>query len=137
MDGYRSRLLELGYTPGSARNVLKELGKLGRWMAGEEMDAAQLGAGRIEEFLQARRAAGDQRVPGVRGSAWLLDYLSDEGVIAAPEPVPQAPLDELIGWYRRWLVTDRVLAPATVLRYETLARRFLAGRVLPGRRPRG
>jgi hypothetical protein len=36
-------------------------------------------------------------VPGMRSFGTLLDYLSDEGIIAAPEPVLSAPLDELIG----------------------------------------
>ena len=71
-------------------------------------------------------------MPGVRSFAPLLDYLSHEGVTPRRNPCRQRPLTSLIGWYRRWLVTDRALAPATVLRYETLARRFLAGRVLPG-----
>jgi site-specific recombinase XerD len=129
VDGYRSRLLALGYTPSSARNVLKEFGQLGRWMSSEQIGAGQLSASRIEEFLRARRAAGHKRVPGVRSFASLLDYLGVEGVIAAPVPAPPTPLDELIGGYRRWLVTDRALAPATVLRYENLARRFLSERL--------
>jgi len=129
VDGYRSRLLALGYTPSSARNVLKELGHLGRWMAAQEIAVGQLSTGRIEEFIEARRAAGHKCAPGVRSFAPLLDYLRDEGVIAAPEPVPPTPLEHLIGRYHRWLVTDRALAPATVVRYEKLARRFLGERV--------
>ncbi len=131
VDGYRSRLLGLGYTPNSARNVLKEFGQLGRWMASEDIAAAQLSAARIEEFLQARRAAGHERVPGVRSFTPLLDYLTDEGVISGPAPAPPTAVDELIGRYRQWLVTDRALAPATVLRYEKLARRFLGEQAAP------
>jgi site-specific recombinase XerD len=132
VEGYRSRLAALGYPPCSARNKLKELGQLGRWMADQEIEAAQLNAGRIEEFLVFRRAAGCRRVPCVRSFVPLLDYLRGEGVVAALVPAPLTALDELIGQYRRWLATDRALAPATVLRYETLARRFLADRARPG-----
>ena len=32
VEGYRVRLLELGYTPGTVRGMLKVLGQLGRWM---------------------------------------------------------------------------------------------------------
>lgn len=132
VEGYRSRLQELGYPSSSARNKLKELGQLGRWMAGQEIGAAQLSGTAVEKFLVARRAAGCKRVPRVRSFAPLLDYLRDEGVIAVPEPAPVTALDELIGRYRRWLVADRGLAPATVLRYEKLARRFLGQRARPG-----
>ncbi len=132
VEGYQSRLQALGYPPSSARNKLKELGQLGRWMAGKEMEAAQLSGTQVEEFLAARRAEGCRRVPHGRSFVPLLDYLRDQGIIAAPEPAPLTALDELIGCYRRWLVADRGLAPATVLRYEKLARRFLADRARPG-----
>jgi len=132
VEGYRSRLQELGYPPESARSKLKELGQLGRWMAREELGAAQLCGAAVEEFLAALRAAGCGRVPTGRSFAPLLDYLRDEGVIAVAEPAPATALDELIGCYRRWLVADRGLAPATVLRYEKLARRFLAGHARAG-----
>ena len=125
--GYESRLLALGYNPGTVRHKLKELGQLGRWMASREMVAAQLDVGRVEEFLAARRAAGCRRVPVLRSFAPLLGYLRDEGVITAPPAELPTPLAELISRYRSWLVTDRALAAATVLRYENLARRFLTG----------
>lgn len=132
VEGYRSRLQALGYPPSSARNKLKELGRLGRWMAGQEIEAAELGGTAVEKFLAAQRAAGCRRVPGSRCFTPLLDYLRDEGVIGAPEPAPATALDELVGRYCRWLVTDRGLAPATVLRYEKLARRFLSQRAGSG-----
>jgi site-specific recombinase XerD len=40
-----------------------------------------------------------------------------------------SPVEALVGEYREWLVADRGLAAMTVLRYETLARRFLTARV--------
>ena len=33
VDGFGARLLALGYTPGSTRGKLREVGQLGRWMA--------------------------------------------------------------------------------------------------------
>jgi site-specific recombinase XerD len=132
VEGYRVRLLELGYTPGTVRGMLKVLGQLGRWMASEGLEPGQLDAAAIEAFLAARRAGGDRRVPTVRALGQLVRYLRDVGVIA-PEGGPRelTPLEELIADYRQWLVVERALAPATVLRYETLARRFLGERVAP------
>jgi integrase/recombinase XerD len=48
------------------------------------------------------------------------------------EPPALSPVEALIGEYREWLIADRGLAAMTVLRYETLARRFLTARVTPG-----
>ena len=42
-----------------------------------------------------------------------------------------SPVEALIGEYREWMIADRGLAAMTVLRYETLARRFLTARVTP------
>lgn len=132
VEGYRVRLLELGYTPGTVRHQLKFLGQLGRWMASEGIEAQQLDSGMVEKCLAARRAEGCLRVPTARCLGSLLEYLRDAGVIA-PEHSEQllTPPDELISEYREWLVVERGLASATVLRYETLARRFLGERHSP------
>lgn len=125
VEGYRSRLLSLGYTPGTVGGQLKVLGQLGRWMQVAGLDAADLNEARIEQFLSVRRGEDHPRVPGMRSFGALLEYLRDEHVVpAAIVPVPTA-LEEFVGVYRDWLVTERGLAPPTVLRYENLARRFL------------
>ncbi|MDT4930718.1 MAG: hypothetical protein QOF87_3800 [Pseudonocardiales bacterium] len=69
---------------------------------------------------------GLRRVPSVRGFRPLL-ALRGEGLLVDPVP-PCTPVDLLTAEYRRWLVVDRGLAEATVLRYENLAHRFLAER---------
>jgi hypothetical protein len=94
VEGYRSRLQALGYPPSSARNKLKELGQLGRWMTDREIGAAQLTSTAVEEFLAAQRAAGCARVPGARSFTPLLQYLRDEGVIAVEEPAPATAVEE-------------------------------------------
>ena len=60
----------------------------------------------------------------------LVAYLRELGVMA-PEQDRRTPtpLEGLIAEYRGWLVVERDLAAATVLRYEKLARRFLSQRV--------
>jgi site-specific recombinase XerD len=131
VEGYRSRLLELGYTPGTVRGMLKVLGQLGRWMAGAGLEAGQLDDAAIDRFLAARRVGGDRHVPTARALGQMVRYLREVGVVAPPSARALTPLDELLAEYRRWLVEQRGLAQATVLRYEALARRFLAGRIAP------
>jgi site-specific recombinase XerD len=130
VDGYRSRLLSLGYTPGTVRGQLKVLGQLGRWMASEGVEPAQLNADRLAAFLAARRVEGHARVPSVRSFIPLLEYLADERVLAAEVALPPHGMDALLEEYGNWLVVDRGLAPATVLRYEKTARRFLDQRAV-------
>ncbi len=125
IDGFGARLLELGYTPGTVRGLLKDVGQLGRWMASEDVEASQLTSASIDAFLSARRIGGHRRVPSVRSFATLLEYLTGEGVVAPAVVRPLTPVEALLARYRTWLVAERGLAGPTVLRYENLARRFL------------
>jgi hypothetical protein len=131
VEGYRDRLLELGYTPLSVSSYsLVALGQLGRWMASEDLDVDQLDGRAIKAFLATRRTK-DHRPAATASFVPLLDYLRDEGV-TPPEPARAlTPLDGLIGEYRDWLIVDRALAPATVGHRQRFARRFLAERITP------
>lgn len=131
VEGYRARLLGLGYAPATVTHHLKVLGQLGRWLAGEGLEVARLDGQAITRFVTARHAEGF-RVVTPRSFVHLLRHLRDEGVIGAEDPrQPTSRLDGLIASYRQWLVAERALAPATVLRYEALAKTFLEGRSLP------
>jgi site-specific recombinase XerD len=128
IDGFRVRLFELGYTPGTVRQLLKDVGQLGRWMAAEGVEVSQLSEASIEVFRQGRRADGYQRVSSARSFRPLLSYLRHEKVVAGAASMPWTPVEALVGDYREWLVRERGLAAMTVLRYENLARRFLEER---------
>ena len=128
VEDYRSWLERAGYTPGSARGKLRELGHLGRWMSKRGLAVEVLDEARLEEFLTDLRSQGHCRVPTLVSFVLLLEMLREQQVVAekvAPEP---SVLDVLIDRYRDWMVEDRGLAAATVLRYENLARRFLQDR---------
>ena len=84
----------------------------------------------IDVFLATRRAAGRRRVPSLRAMHPLVSFLREAGVMApAGGRSALMPAEWLVGEYRRWLVGERALADLTVIRYERLARRFMAGRV--------
>ena len=125
VEGYRLRLLSLGYTPGTVRGMLKALGRVGRWMQTEGLEPAQLDEVRIEQFLSMRRAEGHLSDLGLRSFVPLLQYLRDERVIAVRTAAPLTAVERLVVTYRDWLINDRGLAAPTVLRYENAARRFL------------
>ena len=129
VEGYRVWLLETGYTPQTVRWMLRDLSRLGRWMDAEDVAIGALTVSGVESWLAARRAAGGYRVPTVRALRALLSYLGEVGVMGEEEPLELSPVEALVDGYRHWLIADRGLAAMTVLRYETLARRFLAARV--------
>lgn len=131
VEGYRGWLAGRGYTPLTVRNMLKDLGQVGVWLSVEGIAVAELDEERMAAFLRARRAAGKRRVPGARGMVPLLSYLREIGV-APPAQPSETPLGALLGRYRSWMVQDRGLSAATVLRYENAARRFLAEQAVVG-----
>jgi len=128
VEGYRAHLLERGYTPGTVRGKLKVLGQLGRWMDDEDVSPGQLDLGALEAFLAARHAGGERRPASMGELAQLISHLREAGAMAPERPSPSTPLERLIDDYRGWLMSERGLAAATVLRYEKLARRFLGER---------
>jgi len=118
--------VDLGYTPQTAKGVLKEVGHLGRWMVAEDVPVERLCGEVIESFVCSRRAGGAGRGPSARSFDGLLGFLRDAGVVAAADVgVVVTPVELLLADYRAWMVGDRGLAAPTVLRYENLARRFL------------
>lgn len=129
VEGYRTWLLGQGYQAETVRNMLKELGQVGRWLTVEHLEVAQLDEGRIAAFIAARHEAGYRRVPGPRAMMPLLSYLREVGAIPGPGS-DTSPLGELLTRYRAWLVAERGLASSTVLRYVNTARRFLAEQAL-------
>ncbi len=124
IDDFEVRLLDLGYTPNTVRNTLKEVGQLGRWMNVKGLDASQLTSASLLEFATAARSDGRRRIPTVRSFAPLLDFLASTKVLAVVDAPAPTSVEALIIEYRRWMTHDRGLAAPTVLRYENLARRF-------------
>jgi site-specific recombinase XerD len=130
VEGYRAWLQDRGYTPQTVRNMLADLGRLGRWMPGQGLVPARLDEDAMAAFLAAWQAAGHRRALGPRAMRPLLSYLREAGVTPAAKP-PQTPLEALLAEYRTWLARERGLAAATVLRYENTARRFLRQQAMP------
>ena len=128
IEGYRAWLSGRGYTPGTIVGMLAMVGGLGRWMDAGGIAPGDLDLAAITEFRDALRAAGMRCVPGAHGLDPLLEYLEGQGVLNG-RSLPTAPVEVLAERYRRWLVTDRGLAEATVVRYVELARSFLSRRL--------
>ncbi len=76
-DGFRVRLVALGYTPGSARLQLRMMGQLGRWMEAEGVELVRLDEDLVDRFLAARRARGQRPALGGRSFVALVEHLRE------------------------------------------------------------
>ncbi|MGI8312828.1 tyrosine-type recombinase/integrase [Saccharopolyspora hattusasensis] len=130
VEDYRTWLAQHGYTPQTTRNMLKDLGQVGLWLARAGLRVDELSEERLEDFLAVRRGTR-RRVPGIRGMAPLLAFLRETGVVAQPQSAP-TPITTLLEQFRSWMEKERGLATPTVLRYENTARRFLTEQAMTG-----
>lgn len=128
-EAYLVELRGCGYSPLSAVNALRQVGRLSRWLETSGLKASDLTDRRVEEFLAWQRAGGRHRSQWSRpGLLRLQDVLRHLGILAAEEPAPTgSPTDQLLASFERYLLVERGLAVGTVRGYVTHARRFLQG----------
>jgi site-specific recombinase XerD len=129
VEGYRSWLMRRGYTPETIRNMLKDLGQLGLWLAEQGLAVSGLDEAALAAFFADQHAAGNRKRLGPSSMAPLLSYLRETGAAGEKRLLP-TPLGALVEQYRCWMLQERGLAPTTVLRYENTARRFLTEQAL-------
>jgi integrase/recombinase XerD len=128
VSGFRAELQRQGYRPGPVCDQLRLMAHVSRWLASRGLDVVDLGPGRVEEFLAARRAEGYTLWRSEKGLAPLLAYLGGLGVLPAPESTASSPVSDLVERYHAYLVKERGLASGTVVGYLHVAGLFLATR---------
>jgi integrase/recombinase XerD len=125
-DGFRTVLVERGYAPSSAAGQLQLMAHVSRWLVQRGLAVNDLGSTVVEQFLQARRAAGYGQWLSMRGMVPLLEYLRQVGLAPIPPPaVAQTPVQVLLVAYRVYLVEERGLAASTVRNYLGVAQQFV------------
>jgi integrase len=125
--GFRSWLLDRGYTPLTTVPQLQLMAHVSRWLEREGLTAGALTGKQAGRFLAARHAAGTRWPRTLTGLRPLLDYLGGLGILE-PEP-PEPPRDAvsaLIAEFAEYLRSERGLAAMTVGAYSSRAARFLA-----------
>lgn len=113
---FRAELEQAGYTPGSARGLVRAMARLSSLLEAKGLPPSAL----TPQVVADCRAA----FPGVGP---VLRFLRGIGVApAAGDSAETAPVDQMLGAFRAWLLAERGLAFASVRCYVTQARPFLA-----------
>jgi integrase/recombinase XerD len=128
-DAYSAGLRERGYTPLTAVNQLRQVGRLSRWLEARGLSVEELSSVRVDEFLVWQRAVGCHSSHVSRPAlVCLLEVLRGVGVLAVEQPVPvRSPRGLLLASFERYLLGERALAAGTVHGYVMHARWFLDG----------
>jgi len=125
-DAIWTDLLGRGYSPLSAKNLLRVTAHLSRWMDADGLSPQDLTQDRLQAFLDHRIDCGYRCWRTLRGIESILLPLRDQGMVPPPEPPPEenTPLAQLLREYETYLLEDRGLAPSTILRSLRAAGRF-------------
>lgn len=128
-EGFRAFLLQLGYAPGTIDEKCWLLAHLGRWLDHQARTDAPFDEAALDLFHRSIDRAGHRRRGDVATGRLLLQYLRGLGCIPTPVPaVNRSAVDEIIDDYGRFLSSERGLAPATLINYQSVVRSLLAGR---------
>ena len=130
-EGLWSHLLGRGYSPLSARNLLRLMSHLSRWLEARRYRPNELTWERIEDFFRERRQLGYTAFRTPHALAPILQYLESvlDFLVPPPPAVPLTEPDKLLSDYERFLAEERALQPTAIRGYRDLARRFLVDEV--------
>ncbi len=124
---FKTRLIQLGYTPLTSVNLLRLMAHLSRWLGANHLTVADLSTERIAEFLDQRRRAGYTSGWSVRSLAPLLDLLDESGALPVAANPSGPPPHVVITAFERYLLEERGLERGTATDYTRLVGRFLNG----------
>src|SRR5690242_10572394 len=90
-SGFANYLVHTGYTPYSARDQMRLMAHLSRWMLNQGIVVRDLSMDELERFMHARRAAHYTQLRSIKAIQLILAYLRYVGV----PPAARAPKERL------------------------------------------
>jgi site-specific recombinase XerD len=126
VDGFWAELMERGYAPFSAANLLRVAAHVSRWLEDRGLGTQDLTGSQVAQFAAHRRRQSYTQFLTPRAVEPLLDYLRRLGAAPSAAPPPDAPIDRFVREYADHLSRVRGLAAGTIRGYTDFARRFAA-----------
>lgn len=122
---YAARLVEERLVRHGAWRCLNVIGGLLSWIAGRHYKLADLDEQVVERYLRYRGQRQSIQ-PGDHAALrrWLM-VLRADGAIAPMVPPPFTPHDRIFKEFDAYLLSERGLAPKSILRHLPVIRRFL------------
>jgi integrase/recombinase XerD len=129
-DDFATWLAGVGYTPGSAAQLLRRMARLSEWMMVAGVGVSDVNSSVVESFLADRHARGRSLQLRVGGFDQLLGFLRDRSLVDPGAPVgsvSESAAALTITRFARYLEVERGLAARTIARYLPPARVFVDG----------
>jgi site-specific recombinase XerD len=129
LRSFAARLAGLGYATFTARSQIEFLGELGQWLAKNTIAVADIDERIVDAFLGERRRHGRLRTGQSCTVRSFIDHLRSVTAIPSRKlETPQTLLAFLERDYERYLMTERGLTRATLIKYLSVVHRFLVDR---------
>jgi integrase/recombinase XerD len=127
IDGFMGLLVGEGYASGTGQQKLALVADLSTWLVTKQLRLDGHCEAEIDRFLATRRQHWREGRRNDRPTAiQILRYLRNLGCIPAlPQTIDRTALRALTRDYERFLSSERGLAPATLIIYLPVVRRFL------------
>jgi len=127
VDTFADQLVHQGYIPATAREKLRLIAHLSRWLDRNQLRAEDLNEARIARFRRYRRRQGRRDHPAASTCKALLAQLREAGVIApVPDPREDSAQRHIEDDYKAYLARERGLASVTIDNYAAVVRDFMA-----------
>lgn len=130
--GLRAEFSALAYAPSTVTAHLALWAQLSRWLERRGLEAAELTAAGIEEFLAERRQT-HRYLYTIKALAPGLEFLRRVGAVPGARTVAEeSPVEVIERQFRCYLLIERGLAEVSAETYVVRARPFLAERARRG-----
>ena len=129
INAIAQQLSQQGYTRSSAKNAMRLLDDLSRWLLRHALTAADCNEQLASEFLHDRYRRCRPHLHDRAALRRLLEHLRQQGII--PIPIVQTDTDDadrLVGDFQHYLIEQRCLASTTVDYYLKTVQSFLRER---------
>lgn len=130
---YKEKLGQVGYTPLSVVNELRQFAHFSRWVESRGVGLERLDSEAVAQFVAVRRVEVGGKATSSASLALLLDSLREAGVVAEePAPPEASGAEAVLARFERYLLAERGITAQTAGAYVLRARRFVAGQASGG-----
>ncbi len=127
INAYAELLTRQGYASATARDKLRLIAHLSRWLDRDKLPVEDLNEACIERFRCYRRRQGRVDRHAAATCKALLQQLREAGVITpSPDLREDSEQRRIEDDYKKYLAQERGLASATIINYTAIARDFVA-----------
>jgi site-specific recombinase XerD len=127
LDTYAATVAAQGYGRHSIREQIVVIAGFSRWLKQKQIDVQALDSEVVDRFLRLRRRQLRLRGGDAKALQRLLTMLRQKGAVKPHRPlVVDNAQARIVAEYRRYLLQERGLSPATLLNYVPIVEQFLA-----------